>query len=133
MARSDSPDETIDRYLADIDIEYEFVAEPSFEDTQLDNGAVFWFARWSVPAVCAMKKLASLLSKVDLPDMFVFRILDIDEVQNYYSHYNSYEIIIGGNGECFWFVGASVIGATFGADYDDAAKACGIIRKNFSM
>ena len=133
MARSDSPDETIDRYLADIDIEYEFIAKPSFEDTQLECGAVFWFARWSGPAVYTMKKLATLLSKVELPDGFVFRILDIDDLQDYYSHYNNFEVAIGGNGECFWYLEASVVGATFGTDYEDDAKASDILSKNFSM
>jgi len=133
MARSDSPDETIDQYLAGIDIEYEFIAKPSFKDTQLECGAVFWFARWSGPAVYTMKKLATLLSKVELPDDFVFRILDIDDLKDYYPHYNHYEVTIGGNGECFWYLGASVVGATFGVNYEDGAKVSEIISKNFSM
>ena len=133
MARSDSPDESIDKYLANVDIAYQFVSKPSFDDTQLNFGAVFWFARWSGPSVGSMKKLAQLLSEVELSDSFLFRILDIDDLQGYYSHYNQYDITIGGNGECFWYMDGSVISATSGFDYEDGSKASDVIRKNFSL
>ena len=91
---------------------YEFVPNAGEADLQITNGLVFLIAFWSGPAIVGFKNICAALSKIALPQGFVFRVLDWDGAEQFIGHFQHEGVFVGGNAEALWYKNGIVVAAT---------------------
>ncbi|WP_395734649.1 hypothetical protein [Prosthecobacter sp.] len=93
--------------------DFEYVPVASEDDFRMDCGVLFLMAFWSGPAVLGFKRICESLNTFDLPNGFVFRVLDWDGATPFLERLSQYNLVIGGNAEALWFRKGEIIAATY--------------------
>lgn len=94
------------------DIGYDYFPNERDDLLRIDHGVLFLMAFWSAPAIIAFENLCQALDNTELPDGFRFRVLDIDGATNSLADLATHDVILGGNGEAYWFKNGETFTAT---------------------
>jgi hypothetical protein len=90
----------------------EFVPNAEEADLRVTNGLVFLIAFWSGPAIVGFKNICAALSKIAVPQGFVFRVPDWDGAAQFIEHFQHEGVFVGGNAEALWYKNGTVVAGT---------------------
>jgi hypothetical protein len=82
----------------------EFLEVADSEALIIPRGVLCLMGFWSGPAVIGFKNICRCLSESNLPDDFIFRVLDLDGApHSLIQTLSRHPVKIGGNAEAYWF------------------------------
>lgn len=91
---------------------YEYQSDANAATLDIEVGVLLLMAFWSGPAVMGFQRICESLQRLDLPDGFRFRVLDIDGGGDLISELAKHEVWIGGSAEGYWFRDGEIFAST---------------------
>ena len=105
--------EALKKYSGGLYQDFEFQEVEAEDVLVIDRGVLFLMAFWSGPAAVGFTDLCRVLQDGELPDGFVFRLLDIDGAsRRLIEGLSKLPMRIGGNGEAYWFRKGEILAVT---------------------